>query len=204
MIELGIKLIWLCVGVVAGLILRTLFDYWQRERQLERIFNRGFHIVETDTNKFIGVIEMIELKEGQRVKATVKPKTAHGNPANIEPGSARWSTGDESIVGVTPDPANELSAYFECLDGSIPQAIGTEFRADGKVGEGVRDIIVAGTIGVNPGDAMFAEMEFGEVEDVPPPEPQPENVSTDTTPAETGSAEPEPTDSGEAVADSNE
>lgn len=184
------NLIWLLTGAIAAYILIRFVDTETEGRRDCPACRTGFAIVEFQGLKIKGVITDMELKEGYKVTATIAPTTAAGHPAAIEPGSGRWSTTDESVVSVTPNPDNELEATFESLDGSTNESVATEFRADGIRGEGVKEIVITGSITATQGDAVTGEMVFGTPEPVTPAtadvpaEPPPADVPAEPAPTE--------------------
>lgn len=143
-----------------------------------------------------GVINMIELKEGQKAALVVGLKTKHGHAAGIEPGSARFISSDESIVSVEQDAEDELKAVVRGLDGSSNGTATVEFRADGIRGEGEKEIVGVVTVVVTQGDASVVELVPGPVEDdEDAAEPQPEPAETEDATSGTDTS----ADSGAAV-----
>lgn len=120
---------------------------------------------------------MIEIREGQVGTGQIGLKTAGGHTAAIEPGSATITSSDDSVVSVFLDPNDETKFHYKGLDGSANESVVVEWRADGKRGEGVRDVVAAGTIICSQGDVVAAEMTFN------PP------TDEEGTPAATGSAD---------------
>lgn len=133
--------------------------------------------------KIIGEISQMELKEGQKVRVRFGGfKTKGGHTANIQPGSARITSSDDSVVKVETDPNDETAATCRGLDGSANEAVTIEFRADGDPGQGVKEVIIAGTIICTQGDVATGEAEFGEpTEDDGQAEPQPPPTPTEPT-----------------------
>lgn len=154
----------------------------------------GLLRIESQTFNVEGRNLQMELKEGYKVSAEAKPKTAAGHDAKIEPGSGRWTSSDESVVKATQDPTNELKAEFETIDGSANESVLVEFRADGIAGEGEKDVVISGSITATQGDAATGEMVFGTPEPVTPADGG-TNPPTggDTTPGTDGGTEPTPT-----------
>lgn len=124
--------------------------------------------------KIKGVIRMAELKEGQKMKLTVAPKTSRGHAASIEAGSGRWTSSDDGVVSVEQNPDNELEATIHGLDGSANESVVIEFRGDAdRSAEGVREIIGTLDVVCTTGDAAVVDISAGTPED-------------DSTPATTG------------------
>ncbi len=163
------------VGFILYLLLRkdgpTLGDA-ERLEIVEIGFPGGDPIKQTGE-----INDMSEIKEGKKRRLKGLPKTAAGHAAAIEPGSARWTSTDESVVSVTPDPANELEADVVGVDGSENGSALIELRADGIRGEGVRELIATKSYVCTQGDAAVFEFEEGDETDVEP-EPAPEGGST--------------------------
>jgi hypothetical protein len=138
--------------------------------------------------KIIGEISQMELKEGQKVRVRFGGfKTKGGHAAKIQSGSARITSSDDSVVSVEADPNDETVATCRGLDGSGNESVTIEFRADGDPGEGVKEVIIAGTVICTQGDVATGEAEFGEPVDDDGGEPQPE-----PNPAPTGEPTTEP------------
>jgi hypothetical protein len=116
--------------------------------------------------KFNGRISRMELKEGQRVRLKVAPKTARGHAASIEAGSGRWISSDESVVSVEQDPTNELAAIVRGLDGSANESVSIEFRGDAdRSAEGIREIVGTLAVVCTSGDAAVVDITPGTPED---------------------------------------
>jgi hypothetical protein len=167
-----LKLIAFAAGIVIGYHLRDVLDNEdQGPGELDIIFEAEF-----ENHKIKGVIKEMELREGfkQLLKAG-NARTRRGNPAALEPGSVTWTSTDESIVSVTPDPENELQAWAEGLDGSENGTVAVEVRADGRPGEGVREVIGNVAITCTQGDAAIFDVA-----------PEGEPVEVETPPAEGG------------------
>lgn len=111
--------------------------------------------------RIIGDIETMELKEGYKADIEVLPKTKAGHAAGIEPGTARFTSSDESIVSVVQDPDNELKATIRGLDGSHNESALVEFRADADKSEEVREIVATLAVICTQGDAVTAEITAG-------------------------------------------
>jgi hypothetical protein len=179
-----------------------------------------FVSIEVEGLKIKGDIFAMELREGQKANVTVKPLTARGHAGAIETGSARWSTSDESVISVTADPSNELAATIEGLDGSQNESVVVEFRADGKRGEEVKEVVGTVDVVCTQGDATVVNLEVGTPSDAasdaggadtsaepgnPPAETPPADTGTEpaTGPADTGTepaAEPGTADDGSGIA----
>jgi hypothetical protein len=124
-----------------------------------------FDLADNDNLSIEGKIKTMQLKEGQRVKVAVALLTARGNLAKYEDGSASFTSSDPSVASVEQNPANPLEATIRGLDGSNNESVLIEFRADGKPGEGVRDIVATLPVTVTQGDAFVADVRTGTVED---------------------------------------
>lgn len=129
-------------------------------------------------NYFLGDLFTMQLKEGQKATINVVLKTKRGHQAAIEPGSASFESSDPSVVQVRQNPTNELSAEIEAIDGSANESVVVTFRADGKIGDGVRELVGTLDVVATQGDAFVVEMEVGEITDAPDATPE-----TETPPA---------------------
>lgn len=157
------------VGFVLGAMTVILFSIFRKDGNRPGRILGDFQFVDPDSQIKItttGVFKM-ELKEGQKVRVKAQNfRTRRGNAATIEAGSGRWTSSDESVVSATPDPNDETQCDFEGLDGSGNESIVAEFRADGRPGEGVKEIVMSGAITCTQGDAAVGDLEFGEPVDV--------------------------------------
>jgi hypothetical protein len=118
-----------------------------------------------DTGLIIeGDISMVRLNPNQKVTLTAAPRDRHGNEAGIEPGSSAWDLADDSIGTLTPNPDNELEAEF--VSNSVPCQSTVSLTADGRVGEGEREITGVETIVVAAEDAVVFELAASEPTDV--------------------------------------
>lgn len=146
-----------------------------------------FYSVTLPENLLVGEFFYMELKEGQTATGSVALRTKAGHPARIEPGSARFTSSDESVVGVTQNPANELEFTIEGLDGSNNESALIEFRADGKIGEGTKDVVATLDVVCTQGDAVVAEISVNPPTDAAaaPIEQAPPETGTGGTPADT-------------------
>lgn len=128
----------------------------------------------------------MELREGQSVVLTGKPKTASGHPAAYQTGSAQWTSSDESVATVEQDPNDELKGRVRGIDGSNNESVVIECRVDGDP-DADQERILIGTksVTVTQGEATVFDLEDGPIEDEGTPE-QPAPIETPAeTPAET-------------------
>jgi len=101
---------------------------------------------------------MARITNEQKVKISVAPKTAAGNPAPID--------GDVEFASDNPDVAvveriDATSAYVLAV-GAGAALISASFDAD--MGEGVRAVTATGALEVVAAEAETAEITFGEPE----------------------------------------
>jgi hypothetical protein len=132
------------------------------------VANVKFTCAESQGLKIKGDLTAMELREGQKVKLSVRPLTANGNPAGIEEGSAEWTSSDSAIVSVEIDTANPFDAWARGVNGSNNASANIEFRADGDQDAGPNDVNeIVGTLAVTctQGDAVTVEIEAGEPTD---------------------------------------
>lgn len=93
----------------------------------------------------------------QRVKVSVQPLTAAGNPATID-GEVTFASSDVTVATIERISANE------CWVNSVNGANGaTQVSAsfDADLGEGVRPVEMSGALEVVPAEAVTAEITFG-------------------------------------------
>jgi hypothetical protein len=136
-------------------------------RKYQRVRRTHIAEIQISNTTIQGDIDAMELQEGQSAQLNVNLKTRRGHAAAIEPGSGRWTSTDESVVTVTADPNDETRATIEGVDGSENESVVIEFRADGKRGDGVREIVATLAVTCTQGDAVVAEINAGEPVDSP-------------------------------------
>jgi hypothetical protein len=119
--------------------------------------------------KTTGEFTMAELREGQQIVASATFKTAAGNPAAYEKGSAKWVSSDPTIASVDVDPNNELSATVKGLNGAANTPVLVTFTADGDPdADQTRDLVATLDIVVTQGEAVVTEIVPGPATDIPP------------------------------------
>lgn len=119
------------------------------------------------------------LNTEQKVRATLNPITAGGNPAPVQ--NPTWEADDVNgapIVAVTPDPGNALVCEFRALplpEGAPTSGLTTQVRCrfDADLGTGVRELLAVGEITVVPAEAVIGTIAFGTPEQQEPPAPEP-------------------------------
>jgi hypothetical protein len=147
-----------------------------------------------------GVIKEMQLREGQQVTVTARPKTRSGKDAAYDEGSVEWESSNPSVASVEENPDNELEATVKGLDGSANEAVVITCRLDGDPDEDeVRELIGSLDVVVTQGEAFAFELEAGAVtdstgaevptEELPQAPVQPADGSTDTTSTDTTSTE---------------
>ena len=113
----------------------------------------------------------MELREGQQVDLSVVLKTASGNPAAYEKGSASWTSSDPATVSVDVDPSDELKATAKGLNGANNGSVVISFQCDGDPDAGPdQQRLIIGTLDVTctAGEAMVVEISAGTPVDIPP------------------------------------
>lgn len=146
----------------------------------------------------------MELREGQQVEVGVKLRTKAGHDAAYEVGSVRWSSSDESVATVEPNPnGNELEAIVKGVDGSANGAVVIKFECDGDPdSDGERLIVGTLDVIVTQGEAFVAEIVAGTVSDVPaeapanPTSPSEPTSTTETSGSSSGADANHPADAG--------
>lgn len=115
----------------------------------------------------------MQLNTEQKVRGTLAPVTAGGNPAPVQ--NPRWEADDVAgapIVTATPDSGNPLVCEFLALalpDGTTPLTTQVRCRFDADLGDGVRELIAIGEITVVPAEAIIGTVAFGTPEPATPP-----------------------------------
>lgn len=111
---------------------------------------------------------MAELREGQRIRATVALKTKGGNPAAYEKGTEKWGSSDPAVASVTPDAADPLQADVDGLNGANNASVLVTFTADGDPDvDQARDVVATLDVTVTQGEAVVAEISAGAPTDIP-------------------------------------
>ena len=106
---------------------------------------------------------MARINNLQTISVELKPLNRKGGTAAVEAGSVVWSSSDESVATVTPDPENELKATVTAIDLGSAQ-IFVSADADPDEDE-VRTIEGSGVIEVVAAEAETFEITFGEPQD---------------------------------------
>jgi hypothetical protein len=118
-----------------------------------------------------GRIKKMELREGQQVDATVTLKTAAGNPAAYQKGTAKWTTSDETAVQVmqAAAPVDELKATIYGVSGANNTPVLITFTCDGDPdSDQQRDIVATLDVVCTQGEAVVAEIDTGTATDSGP------------------------------------
>lgn len=112
----------------------------------------------------------MELREGQRVEATVSLLTSSGHPAAYQAGTEAWQSSDPAAVSVTPHADNPLVADIDGLGGSANATAVVTFTCDGDPdADQSRDIVATLDVVCTQGEAMVAEITTGTPSDIPAP-----------------------------------
>jgi hypothetical protein len=125
---------------------------------------KAYFAIASSGLKITGRITNMELREGQQVDASVILKTASGNPAAYEKGSASWSSSDETVVSVEQVMADELKATIFGKNGSTNASALITFTCDGDPDAGpgqVRNIVGTLAVVCTQGEAVVAEIDTG-------------------------------------------
>lgn len=101
------------------------------------------------------------IKDTERFPLTANVLDVDGQPAVFD-GPPSWSSSDPTIVSVTPDPTNPLSAMVSSV-GPVGSATIT-MTGDADLGEGVTPIITTFDVQVSASDAASATLVAGAVE----------------------------------------
>jgi hypothetical protein len=159
------------VPAIEELSLARLIEVWSDIRDFLGVKPRAYIGVITGFGLTIrGVIKMAELREGQRVTATAVLKTAGGNPAAYQTGSAVWTSSDPAVASVLVHPDNELMADVDGLNGAANTPVLVTFTADGDPdADQVRDVVATLDVVVTQGEAVVAEVTAGPATDIPTP-----------------------------------
>lgn len=129
-------------------------------RHKKRPIRMHFSRVEYNGTVIEGVIKKMELREGKKVLVGVTPKTAGGNSAAYETGSANWESSNSAVVTVEENPENELQAWVTSVDGSKNESVVVTCSLDGDPdADETRDIIATGDFTATQGEATVVSME---------------------------------------------
>ena len=100
---------------------------------------------------------MLILTDVQKVTLSISPKGAAGNPAPVQ--DVTWEVSDPTIVTVTPDAANPLSAVVTTT-GTLGTAQ-VSASADADMGDGVKTITGVLDIEVRASEAVMFDINAG-------------------------------------------
>lgn len=118
-----------------------------------------------------GTINMIRMEVGQRVTFTAEPFDRHGNPAQIEAGTAEWSAVGADVDGnpieftIDVDPDNELMATFESGDEKATATVTLRADGDPDVGEDA-PVVATESVVIDSLNVVTMGLTAGEPEDV--------------------------------------
>lgn len=103
-----------------------------------------------------------EIRENQNVDVEIDLRSARGNPTRVQ--DPQWATSDPAIATVTPSAENPMRATVSAV-GPTGTAM-VQFTGDADLDEGeVRPLIATGDIVVTAGEAVVAELRFGDAVD---------------------------------------
>lgn len=115
--------------------------------------------------KFTGGTMAQQLGDSEQVRAKINPTSRAGNPAPVEAGTVVWTSTDEGIFTVVPNPENEQEALVVSTG---PLGIAAlSVSADANLGEGVETVTDTIDIEIVAGRASNLGLQFG----VPEPKP---------------------------------
>ena len=80
---------------------------------------------------------MIPITGQQKVRLTINPRTAVGDPATID-GVPTYTSSDTSVVTISPDPNDDKACYAVAVGGEGTATVTVECDAD--LGSGIRTI----------------------------------------------------------------
>lgn len=136
------------------------FNCLRRPRQKPKIFFNEVTIDSITTVKSLTEITMVKITDSQFVKSgELQAVDKKGFPAQVEAGSVKFSSSDEGVFTVEPDPDSEKVAVVKAV---APGAGTLTFEADADLGEGVKTITGSVTIEVTGGEASGLALSFGE------------------------------------------
>lgn len=103
------------------------------------------------------------LKDDQQVTASVEYVDRRGHPADVDEAPS-WSSSDETILTVTPDP-DGMSALIVAAGGIGSAQI--TVTADADLGDGVKPLTAVGDFEVLAGEAFAGNFVVGTPENQP-------------------------------------
>lgn len=127
------------IGLLLGYVLRAIEQHKPTSNIATKIL---FNAEYLDTHVIMKGITKMILQDAQKVKLTIAPVDAAGNPATVE-GVPVWVSSDESVLSVVAD-ADGMSAYAIAVGplGDAQVAV----TADADLGPGV--VTLTGTLDV--------------------------------------------------------
>lgn len=110
-----------------------------------------------------GDIKKMAVGFNKQIPVEAMAVDADGNKANIQAGTAKWSSSDETVATVTVDPTNELKARVLTNNAGIEGSAVITLEADGdRSPTGVAQIVGTGTVDVYGPNATVFNLNFGE------------------------------------------
>lgn len=104
----------------------------------------------------------VSMYPGQTAVGTLQPVDRKGNPSNVEPGSVKFTSSDESILTVAVDPANELKVTLTAVAPGVAQ-LNYEADADLDLGDGeMKNITGFAAVEILPEEAVGFGITFDE------------------------------------------
>jgi hypothetical protein len=109
---------------------------WENRKPAHKPSKRGIFISFThDFITFKSKSMAVSMYPGQTAVGTLQPVDRKGNPSNVEPGSVKFSSSDESVFTVAVNPDNELQVTVTAVAPGVAQ-LNYEADADLDLGDG--------------------------------------------------------------------
>lgn len=106
-----------------------------------------------------GNITMVSLKVTQYVEGQLQPVDRLGNPAQVEAGSVRFQSADDTVFRAAQDTENELNVRLIATGVGVAQLT---YTADADLGEGIETIEGFTNVEVLPAEAVGFGITFGD------------------------------------------
>lgn len=162
---------WEILGIATmGILLYMLFFPKRRSRRGKLALTININGIKITSKQMA-----LSLTTTQFVKATLQPQDAKGRPARVEEGSVQWSSSDESVFTVEPDPNDPLSAIITSVGEGTGQL---DYSADADLDNDIQTISGFAAVEVIPPQAVGFGIVFGT------PEEKPEEPTEPTEPTE--------------------
>lgn len=148
---------YLVIGALVVLVIVMVVIQFSGMRHLKRMLTNKIHISVFINNLKIQTT-MFQLKDDQQVKVKISAVDKKGQPATFEKGSVKFTSSDENVATVVPNPDDETEVTVVA---GLPGVANITVEADSDLGEGVKTLNGASGVEVISGDAASFSFAVG-------------------------------------------